>query len=1111
LSQHTSLAPGHVVDRYVVLHLLGRGGMSTVYAVRHAILGTRYAMKVLHDASTAQRQRLVDEGRLQARLDPRWVVPVLDVLDLDGAPCLLLPLVEGGTLADLLTDGPLTVDEALLVLGALQRGIACAHRANVVHRDLKPSNVLLDVLDDDVRVRISDFGIAMHSGTDEGGRERLGTPVYAAPEQLAGGSVDHRADLWSLGVILLEMVTGRPGPVDAQRAPETLAALATALLEVRPSDRPTSVVDVELPGLAGRPGQIRRALVDRVGRVRRRRLEQVSASTLEPAPAGNHRRRPASGLRRFVGRAAELRRLAQLTGHPGRPVVLHGSAGVGKTRLSLHHAERFPDAWSGGVHLIEVDPEATIDSLVVDLGRAIGLTNGGDLWAALVCRGHCLVVVDAAEKQPAAVTELVTELTERVGNAVVIVTSRVHLPDLGVHVAIDPMQEADARRLFVDRAADRGVQIDAEDSMLGGLLERLDHLPLTIELAAAQTPRLSLGQLVERLSRNNPSEQPVLDALFTALDASFALLSDEDRSGLVTLSAFRGGFRVEMAEALLGVGGAAVLQRLLEGSWVRALGSGRWAMLESVRAYVARGCDPDAVVAARRTHASAFAQWGSEEALEATRLGRGPAGGPRAMAADRENVSEAFRFCIRDGDVERAGSLACCLAEIADLVGPTQMGLDAIDDALSMPGRSDVLSARLQFVRGRISALLGRPDEALACIETAIAAFEEAGDAVSCARARVGHADVRVTGRDPAAARADVEPLVERLEAAGDALGAADARLVLGRAYGELREYELARRTFESAIAAFERLGDPIALARGRSDLGVALARLGEHELARRSLEAAGLGFGPLRRQSVVLVQLGLLDIFDDRLVDAVTHLGRATELLRATGDLRTLPFAIDGLATARCLIGDLEGALRDYAEALAGYQALGMPTLEATVRTGLARIHTLLGSPGRAIRHLDMAIERLEHPIHLAYAWLGLAAAHRHAGDADRARNATERAIHIAAAVDHPRLGGSVAVEVAEIDLLEGRHDAVRRALAGARADSALTRASWALVRADLAIRENRGEAVLEALRETHEVQSQLGLWSTSEVGLRLAKLLRRWEAQGHSIPNFRISLRST
>lgn len=206
------LEPGTTVERYVVVGKLGEGGMARVYAVRHSVLGSSFALKVLYGADPAVRTRLIREGRVQAQLEHPNVVPVQDVLDIDGAPGLLMPLVQGPSLDELLAGGPLDRVAAATLFHGIVRGVAHAHRNGVVHRDLKPGNVLLDIRHEEVVPRVADFGLATEAGgtrhTQSG--MLMGTPAYAAPEQLEdAASVDARADVWSLGCILYELLAGR--------------------------------------------------------------------------------------------------------------------------------------------------------------------------------------------------------------------------------------------------------------------------------------------------------------------------------------------------------------------------------------------------------------------------------------------------------------------------------------------------------------------------------------------------------------------------------------------------------------------------------------------------------------------------------------------------------------------------------------------------------------------------------------------------------------------------------------------------------------------------------------------------------------------------------------
>ena len=209
------LLPGTEVDRYVVEGELGTGGVATVYRVRHVALQTVHALKVVHSASPTMRDRLLEEGRLQARLRHPNVVAVTDVLSVGGYPALLADFVPGGSLRALLERAPLDLKEGERLFRGVLAGVASAHDEGLAHRDLKPENVLLDDSAGPAVPRVADFGIA-RSMVDRRGRPRLtrtgeimGTPSYMAPEQSRSlKNADHRSDLFSLGAVLYELVCG---------------------------------------------------------------------------------------------------------------------------------------------------------------------------------------------------------------------------------------------------------------------------------------------------------------------------------------------------------------------------------------------------------------------------------------------------------------------------------------------------------------------------------------------------------------------------------------------------------------------------------------------------------------------------------------------------------------------------------------------------------------------------------------------------------------------------------------------------------------------------------------------------------------------------------------
>lgn len=233
--------------RYRLLRQVASGGMATVWEAEDAVLGRRVAVKVLHThlaADEAVRERFRREGVAVARLGHPAVVAVYDTGEDEGIAFLVMELVEGRTLRDMLReDGPLPVAAAVEVVAQVAAGLAVAHERGIIHRDVKPANIL--VLPDG-RAKITDFGIARgESGTDmDEDLTRTGTIVgtakYLAPEQVQGGPVDPRTDVYALGLVLYEALCGRP-------AFDGATELATAIARTQASPLPPRQVRVDVP------------------------------------------------------------------------------------------------------------------------------------------------------------------------------------------------------------------------------------------------------------------------------------------------------------------------------------------------------------------------------------------------------------------------------------------------------------------------------------------------------------------------------------------------------------------------------------------------------------------------------------------------------------------------------------------------------------------------------------------------------------------------------------------------------------------------------------------------------------------------------------------------
>ncbi len=210
-SQQADPLIGRLVDgRYRVRARIARGGMATVYVATDLRLERRVALKVMHghlSDDTVFQSRFIQEARSAARLSDPHVVNVFDQGQDGEMAYLVMEYLPGITLRELLREHRrLTVDQTLTIMDAILSGLAAAHRAGIVHRDVKPENVLLA---EDGRIKIGDFGLARATTANTAsGAQLMGTIAYLAPELVTRGTADARSDIYSLGIMLYEMLVG---------------------------------------------------------------------------------------------------------------------------------------------------------------------------------------------------------------------------------------------------------------------------------------------------------------------------------------------------------------------------------------------------------------------------------------------------------------------------------------------------------------------------------------------------------------------------------------------------------------------------------------------------------------------------------------------------------------------------------------------------------------------------------------------------------------------------------------------------------------------------------------------------------------------------------------
>ena len=363
-----------IAQKYRLLHKQGRGGMGSVWAAEHLALGTRVAIKFIGRASPSATAllRFEQEARAAAALRSPHVVQVLDYGVEDNTPYLVMELLEGRNLASRLDEeGQLPLADTWTVVNHVVQAVSRAHEEGFVHRDLKPDNVFLLGEGDELLAKVLDFGIAKALMGPDLGITRtgvvLGTPAYASPEQLAGEVVDTRADLWSLGVMTFECVTGIL-PFSSPNFPALLNAICHEPIVV-PSDVAdvpegfdewfARAVDRDPERRFQTARELREALRPILGPgVRRPWIGPLDGDT-RPMRA-----RPATTLHVPTYPSPEPELRDQLRGAPRFPSAI--PAGIDGKR-DLRHAAILCDTTAGGATLLTRHPFRVGQALVLSL------------------------------------------------------------------------------------------------------------------------------------------------------------------------------------------------------------------------------------------------------------------------------------------------------------------------------------------------------------------------------------------------------------------------------------------------------------------------------------------------------------------------------------------------------------------------------------------------------------------------------------------------------------------------------------------------------------------------------------------------------------------------
>ncbi|GAF43577.1 protein kinase domain-containing protein [Rhodococcus wratislaviensis] len=835
---------------------IGRGGFGVVYRCTQTTLDRTVAVKVLtSDIDQENRARFFREQRVMGRLTGHPnIVNVLQVgATASGHPFLVMPYYPQDSLeARLHRHGPLTDEEALRLGVKAAGALETAHRMGIVHRDVKPGNILVTDYGEPL---LTDFGIAhVVGGFQTVTGAVTGSPAFTAPEVLAGKPSSPAADVYGLGATLFAALTGHAaferrsgeqvvaqflritsGPApdlrtvgvyddlsgvveqamsrDPRERP-TAAALGEALQDIQ-SRRGVPVDEMALraePGAGGDEGDPVPLTPERPGT--RRPLPNTSS------PRGVTGNLPLE-LTSFVDRRLEVKKARTLFAS-SRVVTLTGIGGVGKTRLALRVAENERRAFHDGVRMVELG-ELRDPSLVVEVVAAtLGLRNRtarplSELLVEFLIAQELLLVLDNCEQVIDAVGELADTLLRACPGVRILATSREPLgiggeavlqvaplpvPDPGRTPSVAGLPSYDAMTLFADRGAAvvPGFVITEDNAAtVAKICQRLDGLPLAIELAAARLRALAPEQILQRLTdqfgllthgcRGAPTRQQTLR---WSIDWSYELCTPAEQQIWARVSVFAGSFELDAAQGVCGEGMEPdvlldVLESLVDKSILIREQPGavvRFRMLETLRDY---GRDKAQQAGEYLQLGRRHRNWYRRLALDAETDWISPRQLDWIARLDREqpNLREALAFSLSgDEDPESALSFAAALYPFWFTRGLLSEGRHWLDRGLARPtGETSPVRAKALYLADGLADMQGDLEAAAARVAEVRAIADQTADPIPHAFAALAEVHHALHTGDLPRACTPLEVGIEVFDVHGDLVTQLTALLTLGWAY----------------------------------------------------------------------------------------------------------------------------------------------------------------------------------------------------------------------------------------------------------------------------------------------------------------------------------------
>jgi non-specific serine/threonine protein kinase len=838
--------------------------MGVVYRAVEVELSRPVALKVIAPALASQpgfRERFQRECRAAAALDHPHIIPVYAAGEHDGVLYIAMRLVEGTDLRALIAaDGPIAPVRATQIVAQVAAALDSAHAHGFVHRDVKPANVLIEPRDNAEHAYLTDFGLIKGSESESGlttAGHWVGTVDYVAPEQFRGEPVTADADVYGLGCMLYEALTGQvPFPRDNElaklwahasepppsastlvaRVPPALAAVAQRAMAKLPKDRFASAGEFGAAAVAAAHGD--RAGAEIFAAPRGGVGWPVGLSRL-PAP-----------LTRTIGRDVERAGVARMLRRDDiRLVTLLGPGGVGKSRLALEVARALEGDFADGAWFVELAAVTDAVQVAGAIAEPLSITRGPgqsteQALVRFLGRRDALLVLDNFEHLlPAA--GLVSDLLAGCDALKVIATSRA---PLGVQaeqrVAVEPLDvpaggsPAEVKlsascALFLERAESRGADLtlDAPNAQaIAEICRRLDGLPLAIELAAARVPLLEprelnarLGHALEALGKG-ASDTPLRQRTLRAtIDWSHRLLDPPEAQAFAHFAVFTGGATIDSAQQVTGAP-LDVLEALVDKQLLLRrrgpTGTTRLQMLEIVREYARERLVAEPHSA--DVHRQHFLHYlDLAERAEPEMYTHGQKQWLPRLDADADNLRAALEWSLGHGEPTDALRLASLLPAFWSITRRPVEGLTWVERAIDAAGESAPIAERARAHRARSTLLIstgshgnwqGSKEDGARRARAALELSREAGDPAGTADALLALSlfeSDSVGTPTPQARELAEEALVRAREAQDDRL-IAHALMTLVF----VLPVDGADAEIEEAAAALRKIGDRMNLVR---------------------------------------------------------------------------------------------------------------------------------------------------------------------------------------------------------------------------------------------------------------------------------------------------------